>query len=111
MRILGDKNIKKSFRLSKKEAAKIAVLAEEAGMSESDYIRLCLSKGPMDHLDVRNTLHDMLTEINHIGVNINQVVKNNNSGLYLPADKDRLLAYMQRLSSSMVEVVKQLGNN
>ncbi len=106
-----DRKIKKSFRISKREAEKISKQAAEAGMSESNYIRMCLSKKPMDHMDIRITLHDMLTEINHIGVNINQVVKNNNSGLYLPSDKDRLLAYMQRLSSSMAEVVKKLGNN
>lgn len=108
---LSDKDIIKGFRISKEAAKELAKAAAEAGMSESDYIRSCLAKGPMDHMDVRMTLHDILTEINCIGININQVVKNNNSGLYLPVDKERLLAYMQRLSSSMKEVVKKLGDN
>ena len=105
------KSIVKGFRISEKEAELLSARALESGMKESDYIRLCISKGPMDHKEIRIILHDMLTEINHIGTNINQVVKNNNSGLYLPSDKDRLLAYMQRLSLSMAEVVKRLGNN
>ena len=106
-----DKSIVKGFRISEKEAELLSARALGSGMKESDYIRLCISKGPMDHKEIRIILHDMLTEINHIGININQVVKNNNSGLYLPSDKDRLLAYMQRLSLSMAEVVKRLGNN
>ena len=105
------KEVIKGFRLTEDEAKLLSQSAAEAGLKESDYIRQCISKSPMEHIEIRILLHDVLTEINHIGVNINQIVKNNNSGLYLPSDKERLLAYMKRLSSSMSEVVKKLGNN
>ena len=105
------RNIQKTFLMNRTEAEDLARQAAEEGISEGKLIRLRIRNKPYDYADIRIMLRDMMTELNRIGVNINQIVKNNNSGLYLPSDKDRLLAYMQRLSSSMAEVVKQLGNN
>ena len=107
----GVRNIQKTFLMNKAEADDLARQAAEAGISEGKLIRLRIRNKPYDYEDIRILLRDMMTEMNRIGTNINQVVKNNNSGLYLPSDKDKLLAYMQRLSSSMAEVVKKLGNN
>ncbi len=110
---MGDnvRNIQKIFLMNKSEAMDLARQAEAEGKSEAQLIRERVRNRPIDNEDIRVTLHDILSEVNHIGININQVVKNNNSGLYLLVDKERLLAYMQRLSSSMKEVVKKLGDN
>jgi hypothetical protein len=47
--------------------------------------------------------------VNRIGVNINEVVHNNNSELYLPSDKQHLIAYMKKLNQVMQAVEKKLG--
>lgn len=105
------KTVLKSFRVTEKEAERISRAAVEAGMRESEYFRRCVSRGPMEHKEIRLLLHKILNEINSIGKNINQIVKNNNSGLYLSKDKDKLLTYMRRIDFSMTEVVRKLGNN
>ena len=51
----------------------------------------------------------MINEINRIGVNINEIVYNNNSKLYRRSDKERLLAYMRGLNETMKEAVEQFG--
>ena len=105
------RNIQKTFLMNKSEAKDLAKQAAAEGISEGKLIRLRIRNKPCDYADIRIMLRDIMTELNRLGTNINQIVKNNNSGLYLPSDKDRLLAYMQRLSSSMAEVVNKLGNN
>ena len=50
-----------------------------------------------------------MNELQRIGRNINQIVKNNNSGLYLQADKDVLLIYMKRLNASVQEVNNKIN--
>lgn len=42
--------------------------------------------------------HDFM--LNRIGVNINEIVFNNNSNLYRTADKERLIVYMRRLNET-----------
>lgn len=105
------RNIQKTFLMNKAEAEDLARQAAAEGVSEGKFIRTRIRNKPYDYEDIRVLLRTIMTEMTRIGVNINQVVKNNNSGLYLPSDKDRLMAYMKRLSSSMEEVVKKLGDN
>ena len=51
----------------------------------------------------------LINEVNRIGVNINEIVFNNNSNLYRTADKERLIAYMQRLNETLAKVVDDCG--
>ena len=50
-----------------------------------------------------------MNELQRIGRNINQIVKNNNSGLYLQTDKDALLIYMKRLNANVQEVNNKIN--
>ena len=61
------------------------------------------------HLYLSIYMKSLINEINRIGVNINEIVYNNNSKLYRQSDKERLLAYMRRLNETMKEAVEQLG--
>ena len=45
-----------------------------------------------------------------IGININQIVFNNNAGLYSKEDKTQLVAYMRKLNKKVNEAVVQIGN-
>ena len=103
------KGIIKAFRLSEAEAMNLANSAACHGMKESNYIRKCIARGPKDNKEIVILLHDIMNELQRIGRNINQIVKNNNSGLYLQADKDTLLAYMRRLNESVLEVNNKIN--
>lgn len=50
----------------------------------------------------------MNNEINHIGVNFNQITHNNNSRLYSEEDKHRLYVFMKRLKDQMQQVIDKL---
>jgi len=100
----------KKFRLSVKDAKLLKTKAEEADMTESEYLRLMISQKPNDYLEVRQLLRDLINEVNRIGVNINQITYNHNAELYSADDKERLIAYMRKLNTAVAKVVDIVGN-
>lgn len=94
---------KQSFRLSEKEAAYLQNAASENSMSMSRYIRLLIDadmeKGIVEKRRLQNLLRrDLINEINHIGVNINQITRSHNENLYSEHDKRKLFALMKKLN-------------
>lgn len=98
------------MRLTPEENALLLKKAEEAGISASSYLRRMITQKPNDYPEIRILLKELINEVNHIGVNINQIVKNYNSGFYSDTEKNRLFAYMQKLNRLLGEAVKQLGD-
>ena len=92
------------------EAEMLAKKAGESGMCEADYLRLLISQKPNDYPEVRELLKELINEVNRIGININQIVFNNNAGLYSKEDKTQLVAYMRKLNKKVNEAVVQIGN-
>ena len=84
----------------------LAKKAGESGMCEADYLRLLIN----DYPEVRELLKELINEVNRIGININQIVFNNNAGLYSKEDKTQLVAYMRKLNKKVNEAVVQIGN-
>lgn len=103
------KEIVKHFRLSDEDAKVFNKKAKEAGMTESDYFRLLITQQPNDYPEIRVGIKSLINEVNRIGVNINEIVYNNNSKLYRQTDKDRLIAYMRRLNESVEKAVAEFG--
>lgn len=103
------KEVVKHFRLTAEDAETFAKLAREAGMKEADYFRLLITQKPNDYPEVRSGLKSLINEVNRIGVNINEVVYNNNSRLYREQDKNRLVAYMRRLNETVEKAVDDFG--
>ncbi len=103
------KEIVKHFRLSDEDAKAFNKKAKEAGMTESDYFRLLITQQPNDYPEIRVGIKSLINEVNRIGVNINEIVYNNNSKLYRQTDKDRLIAYMRRLNESVEKAVAEFG--
>ena len=96
------KEIVKHYRLTSEDAKAFSDKAKEAGLTEADYFRLLITQEPNDYPEIRGGLKSLINEINRIGVNINEIVYNNNSKLYRQSDKERLLAYMRRLRKKCV---------
>lgn len=104
------KSVTVSFRMSEEEARTLRRNAKEQDMSESEYLRMMVRQRPTDYPEISELLRKLINEVNHIGVNINQIVKNHNSSFYTAEDKRRLTAYMKKLSMAVKEVAVALGN-
>ena len=104
------KSVTVSFRMSEEEARLLRRNAKEQDMSESEYLRMMINQRPNDYPKVAALIKQLVNEVNHIGVNINQIVKNYNSSFYSVEDKNRLHAYMRKLNVAVKEVVTMLGD-
>lgn len=103
--------LKKSYRLTKEQDALFKKKVEESGMTESEFIRLMITQKPKDYPEIREGLKELICEVNRIGVNINEIVYNNNSGLYSDSDRTRLFAYMLKLNQKLDKAVDDIGDN
>ncbi len=105
------KNIVRNYRLSSEEATALREKATQYGMNESEYFRLLITQRPKDYPEIREELKLLINEVNRIGVNINEIVYNNNSQLYREQDKERLIAYMRKVNAALEKVVIDFGNH
>ena len=101
-------NCRKEIRLSCEELEELNRKAKERGLSDSQYLRMLITNRPRDYPELLEALQNLTNEINHIGININQIVKNNNSGLYHESDKNRLYVYMKQIKEAVMQVVSHL---
>ncbi len=103
--------LRKAYRLTKEQDEELKRKVEELGMTESEFIRLLITQKPKDYPEIRQMLTGLIGEVNRIGVNINEIVHNNNSMLYSDSDKSRLFAYMLKLNEKLNKVVDDIGDN
>ena len=103
--------LRKAYRLTKEQDEELKRKVAESGMTESEFIRLMITEQPKDYPEIRAMLDRLINEVNRIGVNINEIVYNNNSMLYKESDKQRLIAYMRKLNETVKGRVKDIGDN
>lgn len=102
--------IKKTLRLRPEEAQWLQEKSREANLKEAQYLRLLISQRPNDYPEIRSLLKELINEVNHIGININQIVYNHNAKFYSIQDKEQLIAYLKKLNYMVKEVVDHIGN-
>lgn len=88
----GENVIRKHFKLTEEMAKLLAERSKAENMNESEYIRSLLLN-QLEHPRSRKLELEIMrlrNEINKIGVNINQIVKNCNSHIYSEDDKMEL---------------------
>lgn len=103
----GENVIRKHFKLTEETAKLLAERSKVENMNESEYIRYLLlnqSENPGSRELELETMR-LRNEINKIGGNINQIVKNNNSHLYRESDKINLIKYMEEINGLVKELV------
>ena len=105
-----NRNIRKQIRFSQREYRRISESAKKSGMTFSAYIRYMAGREVVSDPKIKAELSHLSTEINYIGHNINQVVKNNNSGLYSDFDKIKLMEYMRIINEKVEYIKKNYGN-
>ena len=104
-------SLRKAYRLTEEQNAELQEKVAELGMTESEFIRLLITQRPKDYPEIRQMLNGLINEVNRIGVNINEIVHNNNSILYSDSDKTRLMAYMQKLNEMVNKAVADIGDH
>ncbi len=102
--------VQKLLRVTPQEASLIRERAKERNLSEAKYMRLLISQKPNDYPEIRALLKELINEINHIGVNVNQIVYRHNTELYSERDKILLVAHMKKINTTLKEVSVALGN-
>lgn len=88
----GENNIRKHFKLTEETARILEERSKAENMNESEYIRYLLlhqSEHPRSK-ELELEVMRLRNEINKIGVNVNQIAKNNNSHGYSKDDKIEL---------------------
>ena len=94
-----ENTILKHFKLTEETARILNERSQAENMNESEYIRYLLlnqSEHPRSR-ELEVEIMRLRNEINKIGVNINQIVKNNNFHIYSESDKIELTDYLSRI--------------
>lgn len=103
----GENVIRKHFKLTEETAKLLAERSKAENMNESEYIRSLLlnqSEHPRSR-ELELEIMRLRNEINKIGLNVNQIVKNNNSHLYRESDKISLNKYMEKINGLTKEMI------
>ncbi len=102
--------IRKHFKLTEETARILAERSKAENMNESEYIRYLLlnqSEQPRSR-ELELEIMRLRNEINKIGVNINQIVKNNNSQFYRKDDKMILIRQIAEIKSVIQILTEKL---
>lgn len=103
----GKNVLRKHFKLTEETAKILAERSQAENMNESEYIRYLLmnqSEQPKSR-ELELEIMRLRNEINKIGVNVNQLVKNNNSHIYKESDKISLMKSMEEISILLEELL------
>ena len=103
----GENTIRKHFKLTEETAKILAERSKAENMNESEYIRyliLSQSEHPRSR-ELEVEIMRLRNEINKIGVNINQIVKNNNSHMYSEYDKAKLQIQMSNIKDVLDKII------
>lgn len=102
--------VRKEFRMTPQEEEMLKKKAKDMNMTESEYMRLLISQKPMDYMEIRVLLKNLINEVNSVGININQITRNANAYYIGPDDVQRLQAYASGIRNAVREVNKTLNN-
>ncbi len=103
----GENVIRKHFKLTEETAKLLAERSKAENMNESEYIRYLLlnQSGHPRSRELELEIMRLRNEINKIGINVNQIVKNNNFHLYRESDKIGLNRYMEKINGLIKELI------
>lgn len=105
--------IRKRFKLTEETARILAERSKAENMNESEYIRYLLlnqSEYPRSR-ELEVEIMRLRNEINKIGVNINQIVKNSNFHIYREEDKMQLKKYLEKITLLQKSIISQMTAN
>lgn len=86
-----------TVRLTDEEYECLLKNSKTANLSASEFIRQLLNESKIIEYNSWIDRKQLINEINHIGVNINQIVKNINCNYYSNYEKLKLFAMLKKL--------------
>ncbi len=94
--------IHKTFRITEEQEKHMETQCERYGINASEYIRRLIDADRGKQISVPTQEEflikkQMVYEVNRIGNNINQIVKNVNMHYYTEYEKKKLFAFMKKL--------------
>ena len=107
----GENTLRKHFKLTEETANLLAERSKAENMNESEYIRYLLlnqSEHPRSR-ELELEVMRLRNEINKIGLNVNQIVKNSNSHIYNESDKIKLNLQMEQIRDLLMMCVSNIG--
>ena len=102
--------IRKHCKVTQETAKLLAERSKAENMNESEYIRYLLlnqSEHPRSK-ELELEIMRLRNEINKIGLNVNQIVKNSNLHMYQEEDKIQLRKYMEEIVSLQKTIITQI---
>lgn len=99
---------RKEIRLSEEELKQLKENADKKGMKESQYLRMLITNRPRDYPEIRDEIARLNNEINHIGININQIAHRVNGGVYKEEDRHRLYVFLGQIKRLLREVIDKI---
>ena len=102
------KTVRKSFRITEEEESVFRSQCERYGMTDSAYFRYMLTRvNDTKQEEMRSkeeylAIKELINEINHIGININQIVRNVNMKFYSDSEKKKLFALMKEVKQKVM---------
>ena len=107
---MGDKTEKTTARLTPAERQHVEDQAKKYGIKTSEYLRRLveqdMGRASMSGMETKESFlikKELINEINRIGVNINQIAHNVNSGQYLDFEKKKLFAMVDKITKLLEE--------
>ena len=105
----GENTLRKHFKLTEETAKLLAECSKAENMNESEYIRYLLlnqSENPRSR-ELELEIMRLRNEVNKIGRNINQIVKNSNSHIYKEDDKIKLILEVEKIKDLLAMVISR----
>ncbi len=103
----GENTLRKHFKLTEETAKLLAERSKAENMNESEYIRYLLlnqSEHPRSK-ELELEVMRLRNEINKIGVNVNQIVKNYNFHIYNESDKIELKQQLNIIKDLLQQII------
>lgn len=103
----GENTLRKHFKLTEETARILAERSKAENMNESEYIRYLLlnqSENPRSK-ELELEVMRLRNEINKIGVNVNQIVKNYNFHIYNESDKIELKQQLNIIKDLLQQII------
>lgn len=104
------KKIVKKIRFDEADIRRVEQDARAEGKNFSEYMRELTRREPAQHPEVIDVFNKLINEINHIGININQIARSANEGVLTYEDKKRLFAYLKTINKKVKEAIDLYGH-
>lgn len=82
--------------------------ADREGVKESQYLRMLITNRPRDYPEIRDEIARLNNEINHIGINVNQIAHRINSEIYQEEDRHRLYVFLGQIKGLLRELIDKI---